>query len=91
MVQVSINGSTLQVTEGITVAAAVLGAGLRHTRTTVSGAKRAPCCMMGVCYECVMVIDGQANRRACVTYVRNGMSIETQNGTGPAIANPIHE
>ncbi len=39
--------------------------------------------MMGVCYECLMVIDGQANRRACQETVRPGMRIERQLGVGP--------
>jgi len=82
-VNVSINGQPVQVPEGETVAAAVLTHGLRYTRTTtVSGAPRAPFCLMGVCYECLMVIDGKANQRACMEQVREGMRIECQHGTG---------
>ncbi len=82
-VNVTINGQPVQVPEGETVAAAVLIHGLRYTRTTpVSGAPRAPFCLMGVCYECLMVIDGKANQRACMAQVREGMRIEYQHGTG---------
>lgn len=85
-INITINGHPVQVTQGITAAAAVLSNGLRFTRSTpVSGAKRAPFCMMGVCFECLMVIDGKANQRACATDVREGMSIEAQHGVGPAI------
>jgi len=80
------NGKALQVPKGISVAAAILSRNPDHTRTTpVTGSKRLPFCMMGVCYECLMVIDGQANRRACATYVEAGMHIETQLGVGPAL------
>lgn len=82
-VNVTINGEPVQVSEGDTVAAAVLVHGLPSTRTTpVSGAPRAPFCLMGVCFECLMVIDGKANQRACMKLVREGMRIECQQGTG---------
>ena len=83
MVKVSINGQSVQVPEGETVAAAVLAHGLAYTRTTpISGDPRAPFCLMGVCFECLMVIDGKANQRACMKKVREGMCIECQQGTG---------
>lgn len=85
-VAIFLDDEPLQVPKGISVAAAVLSRNPGHTRTTpVSGSKRLPFCMMGVCYECLMVIDGQANRRTCATYVREGMRIETQQGVGPAL------
>ena len=83
LVEAILNGQKVQVPEGTTVAAMALAAGLRYTRTTpISGSKRAPFCMMGVCYECLMIIDGQANQRACAHYVKNGMRVETQQGVG---------
>lgn len=82
-VTVVINGQSVQVPKGETVAAAVLSCGLDHVRTTpVSGAPRAPFCLMGVCYDCLMVIDGRPNQRACMTQVREGMRIESQAGAG---------
>ena len=82
-VNITINGQPVQVPAGETVAAAVLAYGLTSTRTTpVSGVPRAPFCLMGVCFECLMVIDGRANQRACMEQVREGMSIECQQGAG---------
>ena len=64
-----------------TAASAALRAGIGHTRTApVTGDKRAPYCMMGVCFECLMVIDGVASRQACMVRVRPGMRIERQTG-----------
>jgi predicted molibdopterin-dependent oxidoreductase YjgC len=37
---------------------------------------------MGVCYECLMVINGLANQRACRLTVAEGMKIERQHGPG---------
>ncbi len=87
-VEIVLNGQAIQVTKGISVAAAVLSYGEKYFRTTpVSDSKRAPFCMMGVCYDCLMVINGQANQRSCATYVENGMKIDIQQGVGPDLEN----
>ena len=83
LVTVTIEGQPIVVPAGETVAAAVLISGIGHTRTTpVSDTPRAPFCLMGVCYECLMVINGQANQRACREIVEEGMTIERQYGPG---------
>lgn len=50
--------------------------------------------MMGVCYECLMVIDGVASRQACLVPVAEGMRIERQPGArslaGLDIEEPAH-
>lgn len=80
-VDVLVEGVALRVPAGTSAAAAALLAGLRHTRThPVSGAARAPYCMMGVCFECLMVIDGVPSRQACLVQVREGMAIARQIG-----------
>lgn len=67
--------------DGDTVAATLLANGVVVCRETpVSGAPRAPYCMMGVCFECLVVIDGVGNRQGCMTPLREGMRIETQHG-----------
>ena len=66
---------------GCSVAAALLQGGVEAVRrTTVSGTPRAPYCMMGVCFECLVEIDGVPNRQACLTEVREGMQVSTQHG-----------
>ena len=77
----TIDGRRAQAFAGDTVAAAMLAAGAAHCRTTpVSGASRAPYCMMGVCFDCLVTIDGTANRQACMTPVREGMRVASQRG-----------
>jgi D-hydroxyproline dehydrogenase subunit gamma len=77
----TINGQTARALAGDSVAAALLGAGVDHCRTTpISGARRAPYCMMGVCFECLVTIDGVGNRQACLIPVRDGMRVEIQQG-----------
>jgi len=73
------DGQPITALEGDSVAAAVLSSGLTATRTTVvAGAPRAPYCMMGVCFECLMEIDGVPNRQACLVPVRDGMVVRRQ-------------
>lgn len=80
-VTVEIDGETVRVAAGQTVAAAVLVQGVGACRTTpVSGAPRAPYCLMGACFECLMEIDGVPNRQACQVQVAEGMVIRRQTG-----------
>ena len=75
------DGQALISREGDTVAAALLATGIETCRrSVVSGAPRAPYCMMGVCFECLVVIDGVGNRQACLVPLREGMTVETQHG-----------
>ncbi|HJQ56379.1 MAG TPA: (2Fe-2S)-binding protein [Vineibacter sp.] len=78
---VTVDGRPVSARDGDSVAATLLAAGLDHCRTTpVSGAPRAPFCMMGVCFDCLVVIDGVGNRQACLVPVKAGMAIESQHG-----------
>jgi predicted molibdopterin-dependent oxidoreductase YjgC len=80
-VAIAVDGLPVSARAGDTVAAALLAAGFSAFRTTgVSGASRGPYCMMGVCFECLVTIDGVASRQACMVPVRDGMRIETQRG-----------
>ena len=80
-VEVTIDGRSERVRAGDTVAAALLSAGVLASRAAdVSGAPRAPYCMMGVCFECLVTVDRVANRQGCLVPVAAGMRIETQHG-----------
>lgn len=82
-VTVFIDGSAVRVPHNTSVAAAVMAHESGPTRfTAVSQSPRAPFCMMGVCFECLMIIDGKSNQQACMLQVHDGMIIERQHGTG---------
>jgi predicted molibdopterin-dependent oxidoreductase YjgC len=86
--EVELNGRMVKAQGGVSVASVVLGKGEKFTRTTpVSGSKRGPFCMMGVCYDCLMIIDGKSNQRACSIEVQPGMKIATQYGVGAVAGN----
>ncbi|MGD8622533.1 MAG: (2Fe-2S)-binding protein [Anaerolineales bacterium] len=62
---------------GISVAAALIQNGIRVFRETDDGANRGVYCGMGVCYDCLVSINGLPDQRACMTLVKTGMQIET--------------
>ena len=77
------NGQEIEAYEGETVAAALLAEGqttLRHTPRR--GEPRGLFCGMGVCFDCLMYIDGRPNQQACLTPVSDGMRVEIQYGDG---------
>ncbi len=82
-ITLTIEGKEITVLQGETVAAAMLATGLKYFRTTpVSDKKRGPFCMMGICFDCLVEIDGIPNQKACQTVVRKGMQISIQKKEG---------
>lgn len=80
-VTITLDGHATQVPAHASVAAALLAAGADPFRTTaISQSPRAPYCMMGVCFECLVEIDGRPNRQACLEPVTAGMQVRTQQG-----------
>ena len=83
-VEITIDGRRAIVDGNDSVAAALFAAGHLACRVTpVSGAARGPYCMMGVCFDCLVTIDGVPNQQACLTNVRQGMNVESQRGARP--------
>ena len=81
LVPVTFEGRQLDVPAGTSVAAALLSAGVEQFRTTpVSGASRAPFCMMGVCFDCLAIVDGASSTQTCLVPVAEGMCVERQLG-----------
>jgi predicted molibdopterin-dependent oxidoreductase YjgC len=72
---VHVDGQPIPVQPGQTIAAALMAAGRRVFRHTSSGQPRGLFCGMGVCFECLVTIDGVGGQRACTTLARPGMHI----------------
>lgn len=80
-VTLTFEGQEIVAQAGLSVAAALVLAGVSWTRTTpVGGGRRAPYCMMGACFDCLMVIDGVSDRQACMVTVADGMTVGRQLG-----------
>jgi D-hydroxyproline dehydrogenase subunit gamma len=80
-VAVSLDGVPVRAAAGDSVAALLLLAGAAPYRlSTVGGVARAPFCMIGNCFDCLVEIDGVPNRQGCLVPVAEGMAIRRQQG-----------
>ena len=76
-----LEGRTVQAQAGEMLATALLSAGMsRFRETPVSGSPRGPLCLMGVCFDCLVEINGRPNVQACMTPVEAGMVVRWQRG-----------
>ena len=82
-VRFTFNGQELEAFQGDSVAAALAAADQRVLRWTARrGEPRALFCNMGICFDCLVEIDGCPGSRACCTRVTEGMSVRSQRGNG---------
>ena len=78
-VRITIDGAPFEARAGDSVAAALLAAGNLATRVSaVSAAPRGAYCLMGVCFECLVGVDGVGNQQGCLIEVREGMAVVTR-------------
>jgi len=74
-----IDGEPLPFVEGQTVAAALVAAGRLSWRTSRVGRRpRGVFCGIGVCFDCLVTIDGAGGQRACLVPARPGMTVTTE-------------
>jgi predicted molibdopterin-dependent oxidoreductase YjgC len=74
-----INGKSVEVNKGTSVAAALLNKNNLCTRTSVQDQTRFALCGMGICQECRVQINGKAHQLACQTVCEAGMVIQTDS------------
>jgi D-hydroxyproline dehydrogenase subunit gamma len=79
-ITVTVDGEPVRAYLGETAAAVLVAEGSPMTRTTAGAAPRGVYCGMGVCFDCLVVVDEVPNTRACMTWVRDGMAIRRQRG-----------
>ncbi len=80
-VTLHLEGRPIAAREGDTLAIALLNAGVVQFRQTpVSGQPRAPLCLMGVCFDCLVEVDGRQNVQSCMTEVFEGMQVRLPTG-----------
>jgi len=71
------DGAEITARRGASLAEALLAAGIARFREGPDGAPRGPYCLMGVCFECLVTVDGRDNRQACMIEVRDGMRVSS--------------
>jgi sarcosine oxidase subunit alpha len=77
-ITIAVNGAKIAVKRSCSVATAVMNAGESWLRTSVTGQARGPLCGMGICFECRLTINGQAQQRSCQILCEDGMDIRTR-------------
>lgn len=86
-VALTFDGAPLTALPGQTVGAALTGAGILSWRTTRNeGRPRGLFCGIGICFDCLLTVDGAANQRACLTTARDGMELLSGAGETSASA-----
>lgn len=83
MTSFTFDGKPVAAREGQTVGAALLAAGIRSWRTTrFEHRPRGIFCGVGVCFDCLVVVNGEPGVRACLAPAREGDEVRTQRGDG---------
>lgn len=83
VVSITFDGGVVSAYDGEPLLAALLAAGVRAVRSMpYSGELRGGYCLVGRCADCMVIVNGMPNIRACVTPVCTGMVVETQHGLG---------
>lgn len=80
VVQFYLDGAMVTAPVGMSLAAALLAHSGGFTRKTAKGSGRTAYCMMGVCFDCLVEVDGKPNTQACMTPVQDGMVVKRQIG-----------
>ncbi|WP_421996604.1 FAD-dependent oxidoreductase [Reyranella sp.] len=88
-VTMTFDGREIEALEGETVGAALAAAGIVAVRRTRSGDPRGPFCGMGVCYDCLVTIDGRPSQRACLTRATAGMDIRSDPTATAPVPLPV--
>ncbi len=81
-IEFTFDGEKIDAITGQSVAAALLAANQRTLRKTrFNNKERGVFCGIGVCFDCLVVIDGITNQRACLIEAKPGMKVQTQVGS----------
>lgn len=79
--KITVNGEQINAKPGQTVAAALLSSGRDSWRTTrINGRPRGVFCGIGACHDCLVIVNGTPDVRACQRTVREDDAITTQQG-----------
>ncbi len=78
-VAIDVDGERLEAYLGETVASALIAAGRRGFRRTERlGAPRGLYCGIGLCFDCLVWVEGVGRLRACQTPVAPGLRVRTR-------------
>ncbi|UTX53019.1 (2Fe-2S)-binding protein [Leucobacter aridicollis] len=81
-IHATFEGDPIRCAPGASVAAALIATGKRGWRETRSGASRGLFCGIGVCFDCLVEIDGESGQRSCMVPLKEGMDVRGATGPG---------
>lgn len=84
-------GEPLTCAPGASVAAALIATGKNAWRETRTGASRGLFCGIGVCFDCLVEIDGESGQRACMIPLVDGMDVRAASGPSSHDARAVRE
>ncbi|MDZ7759816.1 MAG: (2Fe-2S)-binding protein [Desulfovermiculus sp.] len=77
LITILVNGRPVQALSGQSVHAVLTAVGIRTLGTGPRQDRaRGVFCGMGVCYECLVTVNGRPYQRACMLEVEEGMEIK---------------
>lgn len=78
----TLDGTVIHARPGQSIGAALIEAGITAWRTTRrDGKPRGMFCGIGMCFDCLLTVDGVPNQRACLVPARDGAHCRTQEHT----------
>ncbi|GAB3458343.1 (2Fe-2S)-binding protein [Actinophytocola sediminis] len=81
MITFTFAGKEITAEPGQSIGAALLAAGHRSWRTTRHhGAPRGLFCGIGICFDCLVTVNGRPNQLACVTDANDGDQVDPPDG-----------
>jgi hypothetical protein len=76
--EISVDGRPVTAVPGQTLGAVLYASGIRSWRTTrIGGRPRGLFCGIGVCFDCLITVNGEASLRACQTEALPGDEVTT--------------
>ena len=82
-IDIFVDGKKITAYEGETIASALIAAGIRTLNySSKEHHPRSIYCGIGLCYNCIMTVDGVPNIKTCQTIVKDGCIVQTQKGLG---------
>ena len=87
--EINVNGDKMVAYERETIATTLIAAGRRSFRRTDKMKQpRGLYCGIGLCHDCMMIVNGVPNTRICQTLATPGCRVETQEGRGVLEVDP---
>jgi predicted molibdopterin-dependent oxidoreductase YjgC len=78
---ITANGRDIECRSGQSIAAALIASGTPVWSATRSGARRGVFCGIGVCYDCLVELNGVPSVRACQAAAEPGDTVRWQEVT----------